>query len=63
MAAAYLSYISGGSLAADVVTDNDLEDSSSDIQELIQCDATGLTTGTSFYTENTNTINMYVFSV
>lgn len=63
MAAAYLSYISGGSLAADVVTDNDLEDSSSDIQELIQCDATGLTTGTSFYTENTNTINMYVYGV
>ena len=63
MAAAYLSYISGGSLAADVVTDNDLEDSSSDIQELIQCDATGLTTGTAFYTENTNTINMYVYGV
>lgn len=63
MAAAYLSYISGGSLAADVVTDNNLEDSSSDIQELIQCDATGLTTGTSFYTENTNTINMYVYGV
>ena len=63
MAAAYLSHISGGSLAADVVTDNDLEDSSSDIQELIQCDATGLTTGTSFYTENTNTINMYVYGV
>lgn len=63
MAAAYLSYISGGSLAADVVENNDLEDSSSDIQELIQCDATGLTTGTSFYTENTNTINMYVYGV
>ena len=63
MAAAYLSYISGGSLAADVVENNDLEDSSSDIQELIQCDATGLTTGTSFYTENTNTINMYVYVV
>ena len=63
MAAAYLSYISGGSLAADVVENNDLEDSSSDIQELIQCDATGLTTGTAFYTENTNTINMYVYGV
>ena len=63
MAAAYLSYISGGSLAADVVENNDLEASSSDIQELIQCDATGLTTGTSFYTENTNTINMYVYGV
>lgn len=63
MAAAYLSYISGGSLAADVAENNDLEDSSSDIQELIQCDATGLTTGTSFYTENTNTINMYVYGV
>ena len=63
MAAAYLSYISGGSLAADVVENNDLEDSSSDIQELIQCDATGLTTGTAFYTENTNTINMYVDGV
>ena len=63
MAAAFLSYISGGSLAADVVENNDLEDSSSDIQELIQCDATGLTTGTSFYTENTNTINMYVYGV
>ena len=63
MAAAYLSYISGGSLAADVVENNDLEDSSSDIQELIQCDATGLTTGTAFYTENTNTINMYIYGV
>ena len=63
MAAAYLSYISGGSLAADVVENNDLEDSSSDIQELIQCDATGLTTGTAFYTENTNTINLYVYGV
>lgn len=63
MAAAYLSYISGGSLAADVVENNDLEDSSSDIQELIQCDATGLTTGTAFYTENTNTINIYVYGV
>ena len=63
MAAAYLSYISGGSLAADIVENNDLEDSSSDIQELIQCDATGLTTGTAFYTENTNTINMYVYGV
>lgn len=63
MAAAYLSYISGGSLAADAVENNDLEDSSSDIQELIQCDATGLTTGTAFYTENTNTINMYVYGV
>lgn len=63
MAAAYLSYISGGSLAADVVENNNLEDSSSDIQELIQCDATGLTTGTAFYTENTNTINMYVYGV
>lgn len=63
MAAAYLSYISGGSLAADVVENNDLEDNSSDIQELIQCDATGLTTGTAFYTENTNTINMYVYGV
>lgn len=63
MAAAYLSYISGGSLAADVVENNDLEGSSSDIQELIQCDATGLTTGTAFYTENTNTINMYVYGV
>ena len=63
MPAAYLSYISGGSLAADVVENNDLEDSSSDIQELIQCDATGLTTGTAFYTENTNTINMYVYGV
>ena len=63
MAAAYLSYISGGSLAADVVENNDLEDSSSDIQELIQCDATGLTTGTAFYTENTNTINVYVYGV
>lgn len=63
MAAAYLSYISGGSLAADVVENNDLEDSSSDIQELIQCDATGLTTGAAFYTENTNTINMYVYGV
>ena len=63
MASAYLSYISGGSLAADVVENNDLEDSSSDIQELIQCDATGLTTGTAFYTENTNTINMYVYGV
>ena len=63
MAAAYLSYISGGSLAADVVENNDLEDSSSDIQELIQCDATGLTTGIAFYTENTNTINMYVYGV
>lgn len=63
MAAAYLSYISGGSLAADVVENNDLEDSSNDIQELIQCDATGLTTGTAFYTENTNTINMYVYGV
>ena len=63
MAAAYLSYISGGSLAADVVENNDLEDSSSDIQELIQCDAIGLTTGTAFYTENTNTINMYVYGV
>ena len=63
MAAAYLSYISGRSLAADVVENNDVEDSSSDIQELIQCDATGLTTGTAFYTENTNTINMYVYGV
>ena len=63
MAAAYLSYISGRSLAADVVENNDFEDSSSDIQELIQCDATGLTTGTAFYTENTNTINMYVYGV
>ena len=63
MAAAYLSYISGGSLAADVGENNDLEGSSSDIQELIQCDATGLTTGTAFYTENTNTINMYVYGV
>ena len=63
MAAAYLSYISGGSLAADVVENNDLEDSSSDIQEPIQCDATGLTTGTAFYTENTNTINMYIYGV
>ena len=63
MAAAYLSYISGGALAADIVENNDLEDSSSDIQELIQCDATGLTTGTAFYTENTNTINMYVYGV
>ena len=63
MAAAYLSYISGGSLAADVVDNNDLDDNSSDIQELIQCDATGLTTGTAFYTENTNTINVYVYGV
>lgn len=61
MASAYLAYITGGALAEDVVENKELTESARSIQELIQCDATGMTTGVSYYTENTNVINVFVY--
>ncbi|MDD5828474.1 MAG: hypothetical protein PUD10_04830 [Lachnospira sp.] len=61
MSSAYLAYISGGALASDVIEDSGISDTARNIQELIQCDATGMTTGVSFYTENTNVINVFVY--
>lgn len=60
MVTAYLAYISEGALADDVVKELGTDNTASEIQELINCDATG-SVNTSYYMENTNVINISVY--